>query len=501
MRGDSVKRRRSSCSRSARSKASSRSGERSRATRSRRAALRRREPLQHALHRRFAHRAEGGELAARDRDQTRRRFGDLRLARHVRRRRLGVAARDERPHAGPDRADVVGGEARVREGLVRGGEQVVHFVDRHDRLVDLVREGVGGADHHHVVERAHEHATPVGGDSSATAPCAWIRSRGITMCTPFAGRSSRCDAGWSRPRTRSIAGTGGVHDGAPRGSAACGRPARRARARRRDAAAVRVAQELDHLGVVRRLGAEPARALDRLDDEARVVDLRVVIETGRAQAVLAEVARVAGHVLGRQHPEARRAAEVRESPVDAERGAHLPRRRLAVLPGAEQERQRLHEIGVHAQQQIALATRLARDREMAVGEIAQAAVHHLRRATRGARREVAALDQQRAQAARRGVAQHAGADDAAADDEHVDAVALGARERRAALGERPGRAVTAASPGSSRRADRRRASPRAAPRRRARPSRAPSTAGDRRRRRGGARACRRPRRSRRWRRA
>jgi hypothetical protein len=202
---------------------------------------------------------------------------------------------------------------------------------------------------------------------------------------------------------------------------------------------VGAAQELDELGVVGRFGAEPPCALDGLDDETRVVHLRVVVEPGGAQAVLAEVARVLRHLVGRQHPEARRAAEVREPPVHAERRAHLPRRGVAVLPGAKQKRQRLHEIRVHAQQQVALATGFARDREVAVREVAQAAVHHLRRTTRGARREVVALDEQRPQPARRRVAQHAGADDAAADHQHVHPVALGARERGASLAERPRR--------------------------------------------------------------
>ena len=375
----------------------------------------------------------------------------------------------------------------------------MHLVDRDDRLVDLVREGVGGADHHHVVEGTHEEAAAVRSleRDGALGVDALARDHDVDALggAQLALGRRLVEAAHALDR-----GTGGVHHGAGADLRACGRLRCRARARRQRRPG-RVAQELDHLGVVRRLAAEPARALERLDDEARVVDLGVVVEAGGEQAVLAEVARVAGDVLGRQHPEARRAAEVRESPVDAEGRAHLPGRRLAALPRAEQERQRPHEVGIHAQQQIALAAGLAGDREMAVGEVAQAAVHHLRRATRGARREVAALHQQRAQPARRRVAQHAGADDAAADRPARRRRRV--RRARAPRGARqPTRcAVTAASPGSSRRADRRRASPRAAPRRRGRPSRAPSTAGDRRRRRGDARACRRPRGSRRWRRA
>ena len=61
------------------------------------------------------------------------------------------------------------------------------------------------------------------------------------------------------------------------------------------------------------------------------------------------------------------------------------------------------------QQALALAQRLVHEADVAVLQVAQPAVHQLRRLGRGARGEVVALDQRRAQAAGGGVEGHAGA--------------------------------------------------------------------------------------------
>jgi hypothetical protein len=95
-------------------------------------------------------------------------------------------------------------------------------------------------------------------------------------------------------------------------------------------------------------------------------------------------------------------------------------------------------VTVDAQQPIALAAGLARHAELTLGDVAEAAVNELRGAARGAGGEVLALDEQRAQAARGGVAQHGGARDAAAHHQQVDAVALCLGESAAALVEAPG---------------------------------------------------------------
>ena len=87
--------------------------------------------------------------------------------------------------------------------------------------------------------------------------------------------------------------------------------------------------------------------------------------------------------------------------------------------------------------------RLAHQRELAVLEVAQAAVDQLGRRRRGVRGEVVLLAQQDARAAAGEVAGDAGAVDAAADDEHVDLVAR--RRGRARFGAGVGIATILAS--------------------------------------------------------
>ena len=87
------------------------------------------------------------------------------------------------------------------------------------------------------------------------------------------------------------------------------------------------------------------------------------------------------------------------------------------------KRERPHEVRRGAEQRAPLAARLEHEAEVAVLEVAHAAVDEPRRAARGAAREVVALDERDAEAAERGVARDAGAGDPAADDEEVDVIA------------------------------------------------------------------------------
>ena len=87
----------------------------------------------------------------------------------------------------------------------------------------------------------------------------------------------------------------------------------------------------------------------------------------------------------------------------------------------EQEPQRLDQVRrQRRQRQLALVQRLPDQPELELLEVAQPAVEHLRRAARGARREVTGLDERDLQPAGRGVERGAGADDAAADDDDVE---------------------------------------------------------------------------------
>jgi hypothetical protein len=72
---------------------------------------------------------------------------------------------------------------------------------------------------------------------------------------------------------------------------------------------------------------------------------------------------------------------------------------------------------------LALQGRLAHQRDVAHGEVAQAAVDELGGAVRGPGGEVLGLDERHGQAPQRGVPGDAGAGDAAPDDEQVEGLA------------------------------------------------------------------------------
>ena len=86
----------------------------------------------------------------------------------------------------------------------------------------------------------------------------------------------------------------------------------------------------------------------------------------------------------------------------------------------DEEGQDLDQVGGVAQQALALVQRLVDEADVAVLEVAQPAVDELGRLRRRARGEVVPLDERGAQPAGGGVERHAGAGDAAADDEHVE---------------------------------------------------------------------------------
>jgi hypothetical protein len=86
-------------------------------------------------------------------------------------------------------------------------------------------------------------------------------------------------------------------------------------------------------------------------------------------------------------------------------------------------------VGRELDQQGALQQRLAHEPEVEVLEVAQAAVDQLRRAARGAGREVGPLHERDAVAARGRVERHPGARDAPADHDQVERVPFECGER------------------------------------------------------------------------
>ena len=100
-----------------------------------------------------------------------------------------------------------------------------------------------------------------------------------------------------------------------------------------------------------------------------------------------------------------------------------------------QEPHGLHEVrGDALQQQSAFDERFAHEPEVELLEVADAAVHELRRAARGAAGPVALLDEADAQAAGRGIQCRTGSDDAAADHEDVEFLAAQRLDGGGALG-------------------------------------------------------------------
>ena len=175
--------------------------------------------------------------------------------------------------------------------------------------------------------------------------------------------------------------------------------------------------ELDVVGERRPVAGGGA---ERVDDQPGVVGEGV------------EVAHRAGEPRPRQAGEPRkrlgdaegcRIAEVVEPAqhvvhADAER--HFPPAEGRALARGEQKRQRLGEVGGDAGDDRLLFAGLAHQADAALGEIADAAVEQAAGAAARAGGEVVLLDQRGSESAHGRVAGNAGADDAAADHEHVE---------------------------------------------------------------------------------
>ena len=91
----------------------------------------------------------------------------------------------------------------------------------------------------------------------------------------------------------------------------------------------------------------------------------------------------------------------------------------------EEERQAVHEMRRDgAREGAALALRLADEPDVAETQVAQAAVDQLRRRARGARAEVAGVDERDGEPLARGMGRRRGPDHAAADHEEVERAPL-----------------------------------------------------------------------------
>ena len=205
-------------------------------------------------------------------------------------------------------------------------------------------------------------------------------------------------------------------------------------------------QEADHLGPGGHLGTVVGGGAGQRHHQPRVVDLAVVVADRAVQTLDLEVGRDPGDLLAEQvlvlgHPGVaelgRPGSDDRHGVVQGQPGADV--RPLVGVVQRVEERHRPDQVRRQpGQQQAALLEGLLDQREVEHLQVAQAAVHELAAAAAGAAGQVALLDQAGAQPAGHGVEGHAGADDAAADHQHVE-LARRSRSRPAPAGPRRGR--------------------------------------------------------------
>ena len=375
--------------------------------------------LRHDLiHHALGHDPVSGELAARDREQPIGLLDHLVAARDL--RGLLALLVDERPHAGPGAGHVGMAHAGMGQDPVGRFEQVVDVLPGDRRALDRFGiVGIGGADPDDRVVRHDEHRTTV--DRAHDEDVVDRHAR---------ARHDQVDAfGQVHPRPhlapeatdRVHPGPGGVHDGT---------------AGDREAAAVGLVADLDpHApagdrldphgrSVAREVRAVALRRLERLEGESGVVG-HVLGEDGRSLQLVRLDARDTPHGLV-PVPDlvVLVVVELHELLVGPEAGAQLEQARARPAVDRHDHVGADREVRHQAAQGGAFDRSLAHESDLALLEVAHAAVDQFRGAARRARGEVAALDEPGPQAAHRGVAHDARAGDAAAHDEQVEAVAL-----------------------------------------------------------------------------
>src|SRR5690606_27387758 len=125
-------------------------------------------------------------------------------------------------------------------------------------------------------------------------------------------------------------------------------------------------------------------------------------------------------LVASQHLVIRQGFAERQEIVERHADANLPARPARAAINREIEPQRLDEMRRDVEQRLPLAQRLAHETELAVLEIAQAAVDQPRRGRRRSARDVVLLDDEHREAGARRQPRDAGAVDAGADDGDVD---------------------------------------------------------------------------------
>ena len=176
--------------------------------------------------------------------------------------------------------------------------------------------------------------------------------------------------------------------------------------------------EAGRLGVIGDHRAETGGRLRDLHDQARIVGEVLVVEPRSVHMVRAQHRLQGDRLLLRQHAVALFVRDAGEPIVGPQPDADLGV--AAAAADRDQHLPRAGQVRRQLAQRVALGRRLANQADVALLQVAQAAVHELGGAAAGAAGEVAALDQPDRQPAQRRVARHPGTGDPAADDQHVE---------------------------------------------------------------------------------
>ena len=339
-------------------------------------------------------------------------------------RRVKLAAVDDGTHAGKRGQHVVFAQRQLRELPAQRRHQIGEFAARDGRL--QVQAGavvdIGGAHQGHALPRIRKHGTAIvrmhQADGLRQRQAPGRQQQMAAAQGPQFRRLSHLAAQAIGPGARGADHQARAHRLLTAADAIVQYGARHAFA---------IAQQRFHAQVIDGHAAMAARFLQHAQHQARVVRLGVLVQHAAPQPVAVDMWRQHGKV-GRIDIAAR--APARHHVIDGQAQHELAPPRFPARVVAKGKALRLDQPRRIRQQGLPLMHRFARQRELALLEVAQAAVHQLRGTARRAPGEIALFHQQRLQAAPRCFQQDAGARDAAADDQDVPVARQHARQLR-----------------------------------------------------------------------
>ena len=414
------------------------------------------EQLHDAIRQLLAEGAERGPLTADQAQHRNRNPGqlsafDVVVARDEARRRVVVAG--QRADAGERVHDVVAGDGDIREHMLDEIEEVVDLVVGAPRRRARVGVDVGGAHQDSILERVDQHDATVGVLEEDLAPTSGLDEVGVIEndvrslgAAHVSGVAAECVVGEVGPRTTGVHDDLGRHGELFTADTICEHH-------------LAVANR-DGFDMVGRTGVRSGgkAVLEDVECQAlgivyRGVEIGCGVTNAGVQSRHVGAGLVACAELVTRHPALTRAGE---GVVHDQSGLDQRRAALVGLTGVVREKtprrvqdsaerredgdgglEGLHVVGCDLEQAVALVHRLSDEPELAVLQIADAAVDHVARRRRRAADPIVALDEHDVDALKCEVAEGGDAVDAATDDEDLCRRALG--ERRDAWPERCGR--------------------------------------------------------------